>query len=264
VQIAAYLARLSIPPQILRWTLRVLEDLDREEFAEYEQIRQSQERLRVDCQRRLDNLVRLKTAPGNGDGALLSDEEYERQRLELLKDRALLDAQLADPTRQYRRALDKAAEVFRFANLARECFAEGDDVTKRQILSVIGSNLTLLDGKLRIQARKPFEIIEGSFGGSTRLQDRFEPAGKALKHAQSDPSEVGLCAGLGKSQDVRTWYLEGWTDAVRGIIGFLQKHPNELQLPELALPSSSSGIDDANAHNDMPSSPEQKEALRAA
>jgi len=263
-QIAAYLARVSIPSRILQWALRVLAALDREEYAQYEQIRASRERARADCQKRLDNLLRLKTAPGNGDGALLSDEEYERQRLELLHEKATLGAQYEDPAQQHRRALEETADIFRFASCAHQCFLEGDDNTKRQIVSAIGSNLTLTDRKLRIQAIKPFEIIETSLSGSGHPPEGFEPAEGARKSTRSGPSEVGLRIGWAKTDDVRTWYLEGWNDAVRGIIGFLQKHPNELQLPVLRSPVSSSGTNNARDHNDMPSPPEQKDAIRAA
>lgn len=145
--------------------MRVLQEVEREEFVEYEQVRKSLERAHADCQQRIENLVRLKTAPGNGDGALLSDEEYEQQRLGLLKEKALLDTRLADPSHQYRSALEGTGNVIRFAGYAGECFAGGDNETKRQILSAVGSNLTLLDRKLRIQAVKPFEIIEQSFVG---------------------------------------------------------------------------------------------------
>lgn len=261
-QIAAYLARISLPREIFEWAERVLREIEQEEFAEHEQVRKSLERAHADCQQRIENLVRLKTAPGNGDGALLSDEEYEQQRLDLLKEKALLDTRLADPSHQYRSALEGTGDVIRFAGYARECFAEGDNETKRQILSAVGSNLTLLDRKLRIQAVKPFEIIEESFSGQSRPPRGFELAGSAVNNAQSDPLEVGLCTGLGLREDVRTWYLEGWNDAVRGIIAFLQEHPGELRIPELQ--PTPERLDVVDAGNDTSPSAGRKESLRAA
>jgi len=41
-------------------------------------------------------------------------------------------------------------------NRATSWFAEGDNHIKRLILEIVGSNLTLMDRKLSIEARKPF------------------------------------------------------------------------------------------------------------
>ena len=41
-----------------------------------------------------------------------------------------------------------------------------------------------------------------------------------------------MCANLGQMDEFRTWYLEGWQDAVHGIITYLQEHPAELPLED--------------------------------
>lgn len=262
-QIASYLARLSIPPGILKWALEVLAEIEREEVTQREQLRAAQERAHADCLKRLDNLVRLKTAPGNVDGSLLSDAEYEHQRLSLLREKAGLEAHLVDPTQRYQRALAETLTIFRFARLAHASFVGGDQEAKRKILSAIGSNLTLIDGKLRIQALKPFEIIEGMLSGSEQSSEGFEPAETGPNSTQSDPLRVGLCTGLGVRDDVRTLApLQRWNRAVRGIITFLQTCEGQMRIPDLGTPSD--GLSDKHAEKHTTRGLTVEKALRAA
>lgn len=43
-----------------------------------------------------------------------------------------------------------------FCNRAAECFRAADSVQRRLILETVGSNLTIQEGKLSIEAKKPF------------------------------------------------------------------------------------------------------------
>lgn len=262
-QVAGYLERLSIPPAILKWALRVLAEIESEEVALDQQLRESQQRAHADCLKRLDNLVRLKTAPGNVDGALLSDAEYEQQRLALLKEKAGLEADLVDPTEPYHRALKQTATIFRFAREAHATFVGGDGEAKRKIVSAIGSNLTLIDGKLRIQALKPFDIIEGMLSGSEQPPEGFEPAESGPNSTQSDLLRVGLRTGLGVRDDVRTLApLQGWNRAVRGIITFLQTDEGQVRIPDLGTPTG--GLSDQHTEKHTTLGLQVEEGLRAA
>ncbi|MBI3956782.1 MAG: hypothetical protein HY340_02230 [Candidatus Kerfeldbacteria bacterium] len=51
---------------------------------------------------------------------------------------------------------EPARDVFEFATLAKKRFEAGAPDEKRQILTALGSNLTLRDRILRIQVEKPF------------------------------------------------------------------------------------------------------------
>lgn len=244
-QVAGYLNRLSVPADILQWALAALAEIERDGIAEAQQLHETQNRTLNECLIRLDNLIRLKTAPANVDGALLSDEEYERQRLVLLTEKASLEAQLGDGHGQLQDAVEDTKEMLQFAHLARESFASGDDDTKRQIVTAIGSNLTLLDRKLCIQGHKPFQIIEHSLLGSESAPEGFEPEKGGPECTQSGPFEVGLRAGLGIRDDARIWYLEGWNDALGGIVRFLRENPRVIDLPTFrpssGLPNSDCG-----------------------
>ncbi len=82
---------------------------------------------------------------------LIDDEEYMRER-------KLLQAELASLKQDRRETEDRAVNwleltenTFHFATHAREAFIHGDLDTKKDILMAIGKNLTIKDGKLRIE-----------------------------------------------------------------------------------------------------------------
>jgi hypothetical protein len=72
--------------------------------------------------------------------------------------------------------LDSLTEkTFELACSARQWFAEDDLEVKKAILSAIGSNLTLRDKILNIEARKPFFLLEQSLSHVPEEKRTFEP-----------------------------------------------------------------------------------------
>jgi len=161
-QIAQYLSRISISPRFKAWAVKYLHELHAAENASRESIIRVQRKAHQDCSRRIDNLVKLKTSPSNSDGALLSDEEYARQRVELLKEKSTFEEFLHGPRQHIEHRLKLAEQTFEFAATAQARFSKGDPKTKKYILLTVGLNLTLKDKKLLIQARTPFSILERS------------------------------------------------------------------------------------------------------
>jgi DNA invertase Pin-like site-specific DNA recombinase len=103
------------------------------------------------CGKSLDNLTRLRC------NDLITDEEFIRQRGELLKEQERLRERL----RQLEAAvwIEPSRDLFLFSNRAKYWLVHGPPDLKRQILSAVGSNLFLKDKKLSIDAKKPFRAI---------------------------------------------------------------------------------------------------------
>jgi hypothetical protein len=55
-----------------------------------------------------------------------------------------------------------AEETLTLAHTARLRFANGDAMTKDEVLTTVGSNLTLSAKRLRMEARKPFYFLDES------------------------------------------------------------------------------------------------------
>ena len=103
-QIDQLLARIQISPRFKEWAIKYLHELHEKESASRNEIIETQQKAYKECLRRIDNMVKLKTSGGNTDGSLLSDEEYGRQRSDLLKEKAALEELLADAGHRVREA----------------------------------------------------------------------------------------------------------------------------------------------------------------
>jgi hypothetical protein len=142
--------------------------------------------------------LRLKTSPGNAENSLLSDDEYGRQRFELLKEKARLEELQQDFGHRAERWVRLSERTFEFACSIRERFAKGDFQAKKERQNVsrlcrvhrkiiwfssallkldeIGKNVTIHDllkvntGVSRIpieqQTRRPVSASLPSTGGS--------------------------------------------------------------------------------------------------
>jgi site-specific DNA recombinase len=209
-QIDAYLSRIQISPRFRDWALANLHEYHEQEVKKRNEIVHSQQKAYQDCLIRLDHLVRLKTAPENANGSLLSDEEYGHQRFALLKEKARLEELFQDTGHRVEHWLSLVEKTFHFACSARYWFAEGDLAVKKEILLAIGSNLTLKDKILLIDTRKPFLILEQSLSPLSEEKRRFEPEKNGSNKGRIATVQGGSYSQLAQWDDVRTHLRPGF------------------------------------------------------
>jgi DNA invertase Pin-like site-specific DNA recombinase len=205
-QIDQYLGRVHISERFKDWAIKYLHELHNRESADRTDIVQSQQNAYSECLRRIDNLVKLKTSPGNGDGSLLSEEEYGRQRFELLKEKHNLEELLGDTGHRVEQWLTLSERLFEFACTARATFAKGNSKIKKQILMTIGSNLTLKDKGLNIEAKKPFLILEKSLPHDESQIQPIEPELIGIPQASNRSSATANLNQSGDLHEARTLY----------------------------------------------------------
>lgn len=214
-QIDRQLARLQISTSFKQWAVKYLHELRAQETTARQDITHSRQNAYQQCLRRLEGLVKLQTSPGNADGSLLSAEEYARQRRDLLKEKAALEALLRDAGESADEGVKRSEEALEFACTARMRFAEGDARTRKEILATIGSNLTLRDKILSIEARKPFFILEQSKADATPEKGPIEPENNGLPSGQNGADDTDCPSLLGDMNKVRTKHI--YQTAVRRI-----------------------------------------------
>jgi site-specific DNA recombinase len=161
-QIKEHLSRIHISDKFKSFCIKYLHELHAQESAAQGAIVEAQQKAYEECLQKLENLVSLKTSPANADGSLLSDEEYGQRRGKLVKEKAGLEELLSDAGNRILKQLRLTEETFQFASTAQERFAKGSPKVKKEMLITLGSNLTLRDKKLLIQAKEPFFILEES------------------------------------------------------------------------------------------------------
>jgi hypothetical protein len=204
-QIECSLAQIQISSKFKEWAIKFAHELHARESSDMNSIIHQQQKAYRDCLHRLGSLVSLKTSPANADGGLISEEEYRGQRMELLKEKAALEELSRDAGQGVEHSLALTERVFEFACSARDRFATGSIQTQKTILATLGSNLTLKDKKLRIEAKEPFFMLEKSDVSCPTSNDRIEPKIHGSTKAQTDSNFSRSSRGLRDVDEVRTF-----------------------------------------------------------
>lgn len=89
---------------------------------------------------------------------LINEDEFIRQRAELIQEQTKLNARLQQLGSQ--QWIEPLRNLFSFSNRAIFWLTHGTATEKRLILATVGSNPTLKAGQLNVDARKPFLIIQ--------------------------------------------------------------------------------------------------------
>lgn len=203
-QVIAQLKRIEISDTFKSWAFKFLEEIHREDKALSYHTTQSQDKAYADCVQRLENLIRLKTSPANADGSLLSDEEYAKQRHELLEEKGQLEGRSRDAGVTGQQALRQCEEIFEFAASACEKFSKGDFRAKKQILTTMSSHQTLLDKKVLIEAKKPFMWLGDFIAAERENIAPFAPENNPSTQGRKSPIEYQYLSVLRDLKDVRT------------------------------------------------------------
>lgn len=185
-QIGGFLSRIHISEKFKDYCIKYLHELHAQEGSAQGAIIEAQQKAYQECLQKINNLVSLKTSPANADGSQLSDEEYGQRRVALLKEKASLEELLRDSGKRIEQQLKLTKATFDFACTAQERFAKGDSKTKKEMLLTLGSNLTLQDKKLLIEAREPFFILEKSMSDENSETDPIEPENTGLPQRRNE------------------------------------------------------------------------------
>ena len=204
-QIGEHLARTHISEKFKEWAVKYLHELHEKESRTRNDVIRTQQKAYQECLRRIDNLVKLKTSPNNADGSLLSDAEYGQQRVELLKEKAAWEELAQDAGHRVEQWINLTEQTFEFACNAQSRFTQGDTQTKKSILATMGSNLTLKDKILSIEAREPFFILENSMSDEKPESNPIEPENTSLTKGQNEASDASCPGWGGNRNDVRAY-----------------------------------------------------------
>ncbi|QSH39347.1 recombinase family protein [Candidatus Kaiserbacteria bacterium] len=178
-QISESIKKVSIPTEFYAWAVEALKYIHRNEIHEQDHITQQNRKRETELLNKLDNLVMMRA----------SDEITSEQ---LLKTRAQVEKELRVVRKNveglHERAIDwvgVANNYLNFAQNAREKFKNGDNNTKREVLSILGSNLTLKDKKLNVSVPSPLSGIRSTYDLSVSLNATLEPKIPQLKQGYS-------------------------------------------------------------------------------
>ena len=179
-QIEAELKKYTILPEFREFALEVLNSANDKEIESRKKIHENQSRTLLETQNQLDNLTRMRYRD------LIEDDEF-------IKEKNLLTEQITKLKQNLRNIEDRAEnwlklteKAFDFATYAKKAFAVGNLQTKKEILAALGSNFSLKDGKLSINANDWLQPIANSYPALEKQYLRLEPAKKPMNKTKTE------------------------------------------------------------------------------
>ncbi len=168
-QILDILRRIKIPPEFHQWAIKWLRIENEKEGESRNKILRNHQKNYEMVIKKIDTLIDMRAS---GE---ITEEEFIRKKTELIKEKSRLKELLNDTGDRVNKWLDVAEKTFTFAEKAEERFRNGSLEEKKEILSALGSNLLLKDGKLSISIQKPLLLIKEIAPEINMINQRLEP-----------------------------------------------------------------------------------------
>ena len=149
--IREFLGSLVVPQRIHEWATRELRRLVEEQQSRRASVEESLKKRRFALTKERDNLTKMCRRE------LLSEEEYLTQRQDIDRELVSLEQRLQAP--QSANRLEPHELLISFSNQAVSWFDEGDATERRLIFEIAGSNPTLMERKLSIEATSPLQAV---------------------------------------------------------------------------------------------------------
>lgn len=179
-QIESELLQLAILPEFKDWALEVLQENHGQEIEERTKLYESQTSALLEAQKQLDKLVDMYIRE------LIGEADYKERRAKLQDYVAEQTLRLKETQQRAANWIQLTEQVFNFACYARIAFANGDLQTKKEILTALGQNYSLTDGKLTILLNSWLIPIVEQLPSIEAEYNRLEPTGNRLDKRQKE------------------------------------------------------------------------------
>jgi len=151
-QAIAYLKSLTVTPELHSWLSTQTERSVGEQAELQERAVESIDKAIIQAQAELSTVTGLRIR------GLLDDAEFMKEREGIQRRIIRLQESRAEVATQ-QDWFEPFETLVSFSSRAAECFQHGNDRIKRLILEIVGSNLTLMDRTLNIEAADPFREL---------------------------------------------------------------------------------------------------------
>lgn len=153
-QIEQYLNTIMLPSSLTTWVIKWLRLQHQKETEDHSAQLQALHKALEMCQRKQDNLIEMRL---NDE---IDEEGYKARKPGILSEKEHIHEQIKGFEYRVTQWVELTEKTLSFATLAPQKFATGTLEEKRQILATFCANLTLIDGKLSIQPKEPFRLIQ--------------------------------------------------------------------------------------------------------
>jgi len=173
-QIIERLEAIQIPEDFKEWAMNAIRKENNKEFEGKKTIIDSQQKSYNACINKLNNLIDMRA---NNE---ITEKEFLDKKSEINKEKEALSSLLRESDKGIDDWIEKAEQLFTFAETAKFRFENGGLIEKKEILFTLGSNLLLKDGELFIDIQKPLQAIEKASSEIKRINKRLEPVKNGL------------------------------------------------------------------------------------
>jgi site-specific DNA recombinase len=200
-QILQKLNEIKIPDGFTEWAIEVLKEESKTEEQTHTRIVSNHQKAYNLIIKKIDGLIEMRA---NNE---ITIEEFTPRKSELNKEKTRLIELLKDQDQQIDDWLNKAEQLFDFAKSAKTKFENSSLKEKGNILYQLGSNLSLLDGKLSISLQKPLVHVENMVNIMSTDSGRLEPLNFSEYKQKTRAFDSRFPMLLGRADDVRTILL---------------------------------------------------------
>ena len=179
-QIVEKINGIAIPQSFFEWAMKQLHAENKEESEDRNKILSNQQKAYNGCVKEIDGLIGMRA---RGE---LDEENYKRRIKSLTQEKARLQELLNDTDNRVNGWVRKAEEYYLFARDAKEKFETGTLEERKQVLTSLGSNLSIKDRKLHILIEKPLIPIGKAAKEVRRIHHRLEPLEKGKNELNLD------------------------------------------------------------------------------
>lgn len=158
-QIDELLSGITISERFKDWAIKHLHEIRSDEAETKETILRNKNKELELVNTSLSKIVLTYTSPENADGSIMSIDELKAIKGDFQKRKIALEESLKQESKEMDDWMELSERTFHFAQYARIWFENGNNETKKAILSCLGSNLIIKDQKLNVQLHPFFLSI---------------------------------------------------------------------------------------------------------
>jgi len=202
-QINGFLETVTIEDEFIDWIITYLHEFNETEVIDRKFISANLSKGLSSCTKKMDNLIKLKISD------LITDEEFTTQKKELTQDKSNYLSKLSDLNERQDNWVDTTEKAVNFLRSVKIRFNDGSIEEKKIILSTLGSNMELKDGKLSLEANGVYKSFQRGIDLTKQLITRLEPQKGRLKTSKTLSQEAMHSIWLLLLDDMRAkWYGE--------------------------------------------------------
>jgi hypothetical protein len=201
-QLTTLLTRIHVPKRFLELGLQHLAVLTERDLQAEHAVTESLEKSLAAANTQLTNLNRMRL------NDLIDDAEYLQEKKGLLTEKIRLERKLREGDQRSAEATRKTAALLHFAYTAGEIFRKSSPEAKRKVIADFGSNFSLTDRKLTVQAKKPHLLLEDGLTEIRGNSGPFEPTDCGSRNGKVEPSRSTILRWWALVDDVRTYFLK--------------------------------------------------------